>query len=413
MAVLRHGAVDLHPAMADQDAQDRNLPASQKKIERSRKEGQLPRSRDLPHFTVMAAGGAMMASGMPMVLERMQRMLEGALRFDAEQLRTAGVMTERLSGLTWQAFALALPALLILSVAAIAGHLAGGGWNFTMKPLAPKFSHLNPITGFGRLFQWQNLTQALKACLLALVLGVIGALALKDRVAGFVGIMSVPLPAAIAYAGQQLMGGLMLLGLALFLFAAIDLPLQRFMYLKRLKMSREEAKNEMKEAEGNLEMKHRMRQKARELIKRQMLAAVPKADLVVMNPSHYAVAIQYDETKMGAPRVVAKGLDLLAFKIRDIAKDNKVPVLRAPALARALYAHAEIDREIPGALFGAVAQVLAYVYQLKAALAGRGMTPNEAPNPSVPDELDPHKKPGWKPPAEEQDDLFPDAASQR
>lgn len=395
------------PSMADQDAQDRNLPASAKKIERSRAEGQLPRSRDLPHFAVMATGGALLSAAAPYAMEKMQRMLESSLRFDAEELRTAGMMTERLGVMTMQAVMLVLPALLILAVAAIAGHLGGGGWNFTMKPLRPKFSNLNPITGFGRLFQWQHLMQALKASLLALVLGVVGALALKDRIAGFVGIMSVPLPAALAFAGKQVMGGLALLGLALALFAIIDVPLQRFQYMKRLRMSREEAKNELKDAEGNLEMKHKMRHKAREIVKRRMLAAVPKADLVVMNPSHYAVAIAYDETKMGAPRVVAKGLDLLAFKIRDIAKENKVPVLQAPALARALYAHAELDHEIPGALFGAVAQVLAYVYQLKAALAGRGLAPNVVPNPPVPDELDPHKKPGWKPPEDEQDDAFP------
>jgi flagellar biosynthetic protein FlhB len=394
--------------MADQDAQDRNLPASQKKIERSRKEGQLPRSRDLPHFAVMVTGGALLASSAPYAVEKLQRMLEGSLRFDAEQLRTAGMMTERLSVLTWQGAMLALPAMLILAAAAIAAHLAGGGWNFTMKPLAPKFSNLNPLTGFGRLFQWQHLMQALKAVLLALVLGIVGALALKDRVAGFVGIMSVPLPAALAFAGKQLMGGLALLGLALALFAAIDVPLQRFQYLKRLRMSREEAKNELKEAEGNLEMKHKMRARAREIVKRRMMAAVPKADLVVMNPTHYAVAIAYDESKMGAPRVVAKGMDLLAFKIRDLAKENKVPVLQAPALARALYAHAELDREIPGALFGAVAQVLAYVYQLKAAMKGQGMAPQAVPNPPVPDELDPHKKPGWTPPADEMDDTFPE-----
>lgn len=394
--------------MADQDAQDRNLPASQKKIERSRKEGQLPRSRDLPHFAVMVTGGALLASSAPYAVEKLQRMLEGSLRFDAEQLRTAGMMTERLSVLTWQGAMLALPAMLILAAAAIAAHLAGGGWNFTMKPLAPKFSNLNPLTGFGRLFQWQHLMQALKAVLLALVLGIVGALALKDRVAGFVGIMSVPLPAALAFAGKQLMGGLALLGLALALFAAIDVPLQRFQYLKRLRMSREEAKNELKEAEGNLEMKHKMRARAREIVKRRMMAAVPKADLVVMNPTHYAVAIAYDESKMGAPRVVAKGMDLLAFKIRDLAKENKVPVLQAPALARALYAHAELEREIPGALFGAVAQVLAYVYQLKAAMNGQGMAPQAVPNPPVPDELDPHKKPGWTPPADEMDDAFPE-----
>jgi flagellar biosynthetic protein FlhB len=396
--------------MADQDAQDRNLPASAKKIERSRAEGQLPRSRDLPHFAVMVAGGALLSSASPYAVDQLQRMLAGALRFDAQSLAKPGMMTEQFATLAWQGLLLGLPAVLLLLLAAVAAHVASGGWNWTMKPLAPKFSHLNPLTGVGRLFAWQGLSQALKACLLALLLGIVGALALKDRIAGFVGIMSVPLPAALAYAGRQLMGGLALLGLALALFAIIDVPLQRHLYLKRLRMSREEVKQEMKETEGNVEVKQRMRAKAREMAKRRMLAAVPKADLVVMNPTHYAVAIQYDEHKMAAPRVVAKGLDLLAFKIRDLAKDNKVPVLQAPMLARALYAHAEVDREIPGPLFGAVAQVLAYVYQLKAAMSGRGMAPAVAPNPAVPPELDPHNRPGWTPPDEALDDTFPDEA---
>ena len=202
-----------------------------------------------------------------------------------------------------------------------------------------------------------------------------------------------PLPSAIAYAGQQLMQGLALLGLALALFAVIDVPLQRHLYLKRLRMSREEAKQEMKEIEGNLEMKGKMRARMREMAKRRMMAAVPTADLVVMNPTHYAVALKYEEGSMAAPKVVAKGTDLLAFRIRDLAKDSKVPVLQSPMLARALYAHAEVDREIPAALFAAVAQVLAYVYQLKAAMAGHGQAPTQMPDPQVPPELDPHNKP--------------------
>jgi len=233
-----------------------------------------------------------------------------------------------------------------------------------------------------------------------LLLGVVGAMVLKDRIANYVGIMSVPLPAAIAYAGHQLMGGLGLLALVLALLAVIDVPMQRVQYLKRLRMNREEMKQELKEIEGNVEMKAKMRAKMREMAKKRMLAAVPKADLVVMNPTHYAVAIKYDEGRMNAPVVVAKGADLLAFKIRDVAKDSKVPVLQSPMLARALYAHAELDREIPAALFAAVAQVLAYVYQLKTALAGRGPLPAAMPDPPVPPELDPHQKPKRPPEAD-------------
>ena len=379
--------------MADQDAQDRNLPASAKKIERSRAEGQLPRSRDLGHFALMAAAGTLLATLSPTAVDWLQKMLASSLRFDAQVLATPGIMTTRLIDLAGRGLMVSLGVGLLLMAVAVLSSLALGGWNWTFKPLAPKFSNINPLTGFGRLFQWAHLGQALKACLLALVLGAIGAMVLKDRIAAYVGIMSVPLPAALAYAGQQLMSGLALLGIALAVFALIDVPLQYQLYMRRLRMSREEMKQEMKEIEGNLEVKAKIKAKMREMAKRRMLAAVPTADLVVMNPTHYAVALKYEEGSMGAPKVVAKGADLLAMKIRDLAKESKVPVLQSPMLARALYAHAELDREIPAALFAAVAQVLAYIYQLKAALTQRGVpTPQFVPDANVPPELDPHNK---------------------
>ncbi|MFY7866138.1 flagellar biosynthesis protein FlhB [Roseateles sp.] len=385
--------------MADQDAQDRNLPASPKKIEKSRAEGQLPRSRDLPHFAMMLAAGMLLSFGGGRIADTLQQMLAQALHFDARMLAQADFMGTRLLELTLYFLLVVLPISVFLCLVAVASNIASGGWNWTMKPLAPKFSHLNPISGFGRLFSGQNLGQAMKAVLLALVLGVIGAMVMKDRLASYVGIMSVPLPAALAYAGQQLMGGAVFLGIALALFAVIDVPLQRQLYMRRMRMSHEEVKQEMKEAEGNQEIKARLRAKMREASRRRMMAAVPTADLVVMNPTHYAVALKYDDASMAAPRVIAKGADLLAMKIRDLATESKVPVLQSPVLARALYAHAELDKEIPVSLFSAVAQVLAYVYQLKAAMAGHGPKP-DLPNPPVPPELDPHNKPGSGLPAD-------------
>ena len=382
--------------MADQDAQDRNLPASPKKIERSRAEGQLPRSRDLPHFAMMVAGGVVLSVGGPGIADALQQMLKEALHFDAQMLAQSGFMTQRLSEVTLRFLALMLPITGLLIVVALASNMASGGWNWTMKPLAPKFSHLNPLEGIGRMFSGQGLGQAMKAVALALILGIIGAMVLKDRLASYVGIMTVPLPAALAYAGQQLMGGMTLLAVALAVFAAIDLPLQRTLYMRRMRMTREEAKQEHKESEGNVEIKAKMRAKMREMAKRRMLAAVPTADLIVMNPTHYADALKYEEGGMAAPKVIAKGADLMAMKIKELALEAKVPVLQSPVLARALFAHAELDREIPAALFAAVAQVLAYVYQLRAALKTHSAKPAQ-PDPVVPPELDPHNKPGYVP----------------
>ena len=389
--------------MAQPDAQDRHLPASAKKIEQSRADGQLPRSRDLSHFGMMVAGGVVLSVGGPGIADALQQMLKEAFRFDATMLAQSGFMAHRLGDLTLRYLAIMAPIFGLLVAVAVASNLASGGWNWTLKPLAPKFSHLNPLTGIGRLFSGQGLGQALMAVALALVLGTIGAMVLKNRLAAYVGLMSVPLPAALAYACQQLMSGMTLLGIALAVFAAIDLPLQRTLHLRRLRMSHEEVKQEHKQVEGNAEVKGRMRARMREIAKRRMLAAVPTADLVVMNPTHYAVALKYDEGGMAAPKVVAKGADLLAMKIKELATESKVPVLQSPVLARALYAHAEVDREIPAALFAAVAQVLAYVYQLKAAMKAHTAKPT-MPNPPVPPELDPHNTPGYVPPAEDTDE---------
>jgi flagellar biosynthetic protein FlhB len=276
------------------------------------------------------------------------------------------------------------------TLAGIAFAVAMSGLTWTFKPLVPKFSFLDPLAGIGRVFSRHQLVDALKATLLAFVLGAIGATWLAQHAVGFAAVLAMPLPAALAAAIETMGGGLALLLLALAAFAAVDMPLQKRMHATRMRMSHQEQKQENKEAEGNTEVKTKVRARMREMTKRRMMAAVPKADLVVMNPTHYAVALKYDDKTMAAPRVVAKGADLIALRIRELAEGAEVPVLEAPVLARALYAHAELDREIPAVLFAAVAQVLAYVYQLRAAMAGRGLMPGALPLLDIPADLDPH-----------------------
>lgn len=379
--------------MADQSSQDRKLPATPRKLRKAREEGQVARSRDWGHFVAIAAGGALLVAFAPPLVDWLKQTLADGLRFDGAAVRNTAFMGERLGEMTVRMLWVVLPAGLAMLAAGIAAALAIGGWNWTLKPLMPNFGKLNPLTGLPGIVSKDKLVDALKASGLALILGTIGALYFKSHVDEFAGLLALPLPAAIAQAAQAMLGGLGLLLLALALFALIDVPWQLHRHAERLKMSHQELKQEHKESEGNQEIKAKVKARMREMTKRRMLAAVPQADLVVMNPTHYAVALKYDDQKMGAPRVVAKGADLLALKIRDLAKDSKVPVLQAPALARALYAHAELDREIPAALFAAVAQVLAYVYQLRAALAGQVAMPNALPELDVPEELDPHHKP--------------------
>jgi flagellar biosynthesis protein FlhB len=376
--------------MSEPSSQDRNLPASQRKLNKAREDGQVARSRDLGHFVAILACGALLMAGMPWARGWLEQMLMQGLRFDSASLQRPGFMGERLQEMTVSMLWVVLPFGAAMMASAVAGCLAMGGWNWTLKPIMPNFGKLNPLTGLAGIVSKDKLVDALKGSVLALVLGTIGTLYLKSHIDGFTGVLALPLPAALAQAAQTMLGGLVLLLLALAAFALIDVPLQRFQHGQRLKMSHQDRKQEHKELEGNQEIKGKLRARMREASKRRMLAAVPSADLVVMNPTHYAVALKYDTDKMAAPRVVAKGADLLALKIRDLATGSKVPVLEAPMLARALYAHAELDREIPAALFAAVAQVLAYVYQLRAALAGAAAMPADLPELNVPPELDPH-----------------------
>jgi flagellar biosynthetic protein FlhB len=373
------------------DSQDSNrtLPATPRKIERARTEGQVARSRDLGHFLALGAGVALLAAFAPELTRWLTQSLADAMRFDLRHVASPQAMSERLLALAGTLLWVLLPVGGVTMALALAAGLASGGWNFTLKPLAPQFGKLDPLAGIARLFSGAHLAEAAKACLLSLLLVLAGAGMLKSLWPGAAALLGMPLPQALVSAGDLLQRGLLVISLVLAAFAIVDVPLQRHMLARKLRMSVEELKREMRESEGNTEVKSKMRVRMREIVNRRMLAAVPRADLVVMNPTHYAVALKYDEAKMGAPRVVAKGADLLALRIRDIAREARVPVLQAPPLARALYAHTDVDQEIPARLFGAVAQVLAWVYQLRDAVAAGRPFAAPAPVPEVPGDMDP------------------------
>lgn len=370
------------------DAQDRNLPASARKIAKARSQGQVPRSRDLGHLAAMGVGTLLVLALAPQVVGLLRNVLASGLRFETRGLTERDAMIGLLLQQAWQMLGLVLPLGGAVLLAAVLATLLCGGWNFTWQPLQPKLSKLNPLAGLPRLLSKDMLVETLKSCLLAAILLAIGAGYLWQHVDDFLLLAVQPLPSALAGSGELLRGVVLLMLVSLAAFAIIDVPLQRWRLAQQLKMSHEEVKQEFKDVEGNLEVKGKIKAKMRQLARSRMLAAVPAADLVVMNPTHYAVALKYDEGSMRAPRVVAKGTDLLAMRIRDIAVEHQVPVLQAPPLARALYAHCELEQEVPTALFAAVAQVLAWVYQLRAA------TPAQAaalpmPMPAVPPELDP------------------------
>lgn len=375
-------------------AQDKNLPATAHRLKKAREEGNIARSKDVGNLAVLGGGALVLMVLLPAGFDRLLEGLRQQLRFDLETLARPALLNERLNSAFLEWLILALPLGLIVTAVALLVTFASGAWTLSSKPLVPDLERLNPLSGIGRLFSKQQLFETAKLAGMTAIVGAVGWYFLSSHFQAFGSLIMFPLEGALGQLGQWLMIGVGLLLAVVLVFALIDFPMQKLLHAQRLKMSLEEVKREHKENEGDPHIKGRRRQRQREIAMRMSVGRVPKADLVVMNPTHYAVALQYDDATMAAPRVIAKGADLIALKIRDMAKAHDVPVLQSPMLARALYAHTEIDGEIPSALYTAVAQVLAYVYQLKAALAGRGAMPVQ-PVPEVPPELDPH----WKKPA--------------
>lgn len=373
----------------ESSSQDRNLPATERKLQKARDDGQVTRSRDLSHLAVLGTGALALLVLTPVMLGRLRLQMSQQLSFDALSVAQTGVMLSRLQDMVILGLIGCTVFAAIVTTAAVLGTIATGGWVASLKPLAPDFSRLNPITGFGKLFSKDKLTDVAKMTFMTVVLI---AVASTFLLAGIETIMSLSLQApahAFRHLSNWLTGGMGLLLLVVLLAAMVDVPLQAFLHKSNLRMSHQEVRQEHKESEGNPHVKNKLRSRQRELAQGNSIRAVPKADFVLMNPTHFAVAIQYDDKAMGAPRVISKGADLLAMKIRDIAKSHSIPVLESPRLARALFANAELDEDIPSSLYTAVAQVLAYVYRLKAAMRGQGPMPGEPPEPFVPAELDP------------------------
>ncbi|MDO9238227.1 MAG: flagellar biosynthesis protein FlhB [Aquabacterium sp.] len=375
--------------MSDNSSQDKQLPATARKLSKAKEEGQVVRSKDLGHFLVIMAATAVLMGFTPTWMGKMESLMHAALRFDARSVASTDKMTDALSLWSQEALMMIVPFSLSIVLASAGASVMAGGWVMSFKVLSPNFGKLNPIAGLGNILSKQQMIDALKASAMGLLLGAAGVAFLIKAWPSLVGLITQPLPAAIHDLGMTLgqVSGSMLLVMAA--FAVLDWPLQRYLFAEKMKMSHQDVKDEHKQQEGNTEVKARIKALMREIGRKRMLAAVPTADLVVMNPTHYAVALKYDEASMGAPRVVAKGVDLLALKIRDIATENRVPVLEAPPLARALYANTEIDMEVPVALYSAVAQVMAYVFQLRHAMAGRSPLPGNLPDLDVPTDLDP------------------------
>jgi flagellar biosynthetic protein FlhB len=372
--------------MAEEKAQERTEEPTPKRLREAKEKGQVARSRELNTVMVLLAGafgGVMLGQNMISSLERLMvhgLTFERATAFDSYLL--PGILMQFMLDALW----LIAPLILLLLVAAFVGPLSLGGWSFSGESIKFNPEKLDPIKGLGRVFSLKGLMELLKTLAKFIVVTAAAGLLLWIDSGELLQLGSASIKPALAATGELIMWGFLFLTTVLVLIAAVDVPFQIWDHTRQLRMTRQEVKDEMKETEGNPEVKAKTRSLQREMARQRMMTEVPKADVVITNPTHFAVALRYDPERGGAPRMVAKGADLVAGEIRKIALEANVPLYEAPPLARAIYYNTRINDEIPAVLYVAVAQVLAYIFQLREFRKG-GAYPQAPADLQVPEEM--------------------------
>lgn len=364
--------------MAENDISDRTESATPKRLEDARKRGQVPRSPELGAAAVVLATAASLMVLGPGVIGRMASLMRRGLSIDGPKMLDESAAFGSLEGLVIDALLALAPVLGLVMVAALAAPLALGGWNFSTEALGFKFERIDPLAGIGRMFSTRSLAELLKSIAKFSAVGLVASLILRNQTDEILALSRQAIVPAMAGALRLCAQALLAMAGALALIAAIDVPYQLWQHARQLRMTREEVRQEHRESEGSPEMKGRIRQAQQALARRRMMAEVPKATVVITNPTHFAVALRYDERRHGAPVLVAKGADEIAARIREVATDAGVPLVSAPPLARVLFRNVEIGVEIPAALYVAVAQVLTYVMHLRTAMS-QGLTPPPPP----------------------------------
>ncbi|HKZ11305.1 MAG TPA: flagellar biosynthesis protein FlhB [Rhodanobacteraceae bacterium] len=372
----------------ESDDQEKTEPATLRRLEKAREEGQVARSRELTTFLLLG-GGLLGLWAMGSKLSRQLGMvMEQAFLFDRTQAFDLHVTMSRVFELGSHSLLAIAPLLLGLVVMALISPLLLGGWSMSSKAMAPKLSKLNPIQGFKRMLSAQMWTELGKAIVKSLLIGGVAVWFLMRHRGDLIALMGEPVMQAIPHALKLAASASGLMVLALLVVVGIDVPWQLFSHAKKLRMTKEEVRRENKETEGDPHVKGRIRSQQQAMARGRMMSKVPEADVIVTNPTHYAVALRYDEKKMGAPRVVAKGAGEIAARIRELGREHHVPLLEAPPLARALYRHVDLDREIPGPLYNAVAEVLVWAMRLKRAHVDGATPPPEPIDLPVPEGMD-------------------------
>jgi flagellar biosynthetic protein FlhB len=375
--------------MAEQSDLERTESATPKRLEQAREEGQVARSRELTTFALLVTGFGGLYSMAGTVSANFEAVFRRAFTFDRAAGFETRMMMRQLSLLGFHGAMTILPILAACMLVALLSPMALGGLMISGKPLGFNFTRLNPISGLGKMFSGQSLTTLGFAFAKSVLVGGVAILVMRHYRDAALGLGSESLNTALGHALQMVANCCIWIIASMLVLVLIDVPYQLWQHGKKLRMTKEEVKREFKESEGDPFIKGKIRQQQREMARRRMMAQVPLADVIVTNPTHYAVALQYQDGTMKAPRLLAKGADLVAARIREIGAEHNIPVLESPPLARALFQHTELNQEIPAALYGAVAEVLAWVYQLRRwHKDGSGDAPDAPSELTVPPELD-------------------------
>ena len=375
--------------MAEESDLERTEQASQRRIEQAREKGQVARSRELSTMIMLLAAGGALEELSPGLLDHLISLMRACMGFTRNMAFDPVSLMSEFHAL-FNGIALAIfPFFILMLIAILAGSMALSGWLFTFESLKPDFSRLSPIEGISRMFSKNSLVELFKAVVKATLITGVAVWAIWHESGALFSLIFESAPVAIIHCGQMLGWSFLVTASTMIFIAAVDVPFQLWDYASKLKMTKEEIRQESKETEGDPQVKTRIRRLQREMARRRMMSKVPKADVVVINPTHYAVALQYEENLMRAPRVVARGRLFLAQQIRDLAELSGVPILEAPELARALYHHVELDAEIPSPLYAAVAEVMAWVFQLRHYQDSGGQPPMPPTYVNVPLGMDP------------------------
>lgn len=378
--------------MAEDSDQERTEDASPRRLEEARRKGNIARSRELVTFAVLMSGLSTLVFMGDHFFAQLAQITRKSLTFDRTQLRHPQQMVELLQQFSFDTLQAFMPFLLAVTLAAALSPMLLGGWLFTTEPLSPDFSKLDPVGGLKRMFSISALTEMLKAILKSGLIGGVAVYVIWKERGEFIGLSAESLESSFAHTAHLVGFTMEMVVGSMIVLVVFDVPFQLWNYSRSLRMTKEELRQESKESEGDPHIKGRIRAMQREAARRRMMAEVPKADVIVTNPTHYAVALRYQSSSMAAPTVVAKGAHLVAERIIELARENNVAILRTPPFARALYFNAELGQEIPARLYTAAAEVLAYVYQLKHYQTEGGIAPTEPSELPVPLDMDPETK---------------------